>query len=389
MYSYIKDMTKYKDKENTSIHPIKLYFASIGGMIGLGNIVAVTSTLTFGGPGSIIWIWIASILGMLVKYSEIYLGIKYRVQNPDNTFEGGPMYYLKAAFNNQYLPLLVCFFLCIYGVEIFQFNVLTNTLEKTFGIQKNIAKLLLLISVIFSSMKGIKRFANICALLIPPFLITYIIIGLWIICDNYTKLPAIFSLIINSFLDFKSQKDSIIFNSFLVTAHYGLSRAVYSGDIGIGYDAIIHSEIKSEQPEKQARMAIFCLFTDTLICTISLFILFATDIWQQDITNDCYIKAALSIYLPQYYVDYFMAFLFICTGFTTIVGYLVIGQKCAKFINVKYGQKFYVFYTILTFLFFSFYNPNFALSIMSIVAGLLMSINILGLLKLRKRIKFI
>ena len=386
---YIKDLIQCSDKNENGVHPIKLYFASIGGMIGLGNIVAITTTVTYGGPGSLIWIWIASILGMLVKYSEIYLGIKYRVKNKEKGFDGGPMYYLKVAFNNKYLPILVCLFLCIYGAEIFQFHVLTTTIEHTFGINKYLVLFLLLTTVVISAVRGVKGLANLCSLLMPPFMIIYVLFGLWIIFDHAQELPAIFSLIGTSFWDFKSQTGGILSGGFLVAAHYGLSRAVYSGDIGIGYDSIIQSETQSLHPQKQARMAIFSLLTDTIICTIGILILLTTGVWQESLDTDNYIKTAFALYMPKSYVDYFMAFLFICAGFTTIVGYLVVGQKCAKFLNEKHGRKIYIIYAIISFIFFSFHSQKLVETIMSTSAGLLMAINIIGLIKLRKQIKFL
>ena len=386
---YIKDLVTCNDKNKNGIHPIKLYFASIGGMIGLGNIVAITTTVTYGGPGSLIWIWIASILGMLVKYSEIYLGIKYRVQNKDKGFDGGPMYYLKVAFNNKYLPILVCLLLCIYGAEIFQFHVLTSTIEHTFGINKYLVLFLLLATTITSAVKGVKGLANVCSLLMPPFMIIYVLLGLWIIFDHARELPAVFSLIGSSFWDFKSQAGGVLSGGFLVTAHYGISKAVYSGDIGIGYDSIIQSETQSLHPQKQARMAIFSLLTDTIICTIGILILLTTGIWQESIAADNYIKAAFALYMPKSYVNYFMAFLFISAGFTTIVGYLVVGLKCAKFLNKRHGPKIYIIYAAASFIFFSFHSQKLVETIMSTSAGLLMAINIIGLIKLRKQIKFL
>ena len=58
----IKDiLLEGANKDSAGIHPIKLYFASVGGMVGLGNIVGISTALMIGGPGSIFWTIIASI----------------------------------------------------------------------------------------------------------------------------------------------------------------------------------------------------------------------------------------------------------------------------------------------------------------------------------------
>jgi AGCS family alanine or glycine:cation symporter len=384
---YIKDLIDCAGKDKQGVHPIKLYFASVGGMVGLGNIVTVVSTVTIGGPSSLVWLWIAAFLGMLVKYSEIYLGIKYRVNNKENGFDGGPMYYLKAAFNNKILPILVCVLLCVYGAEVSQFLILTDIMVDTFSFNKYAAIGVLLFFVLLVAVKGVNRLANICTSMMPPFMLVYILLGLWIIFDHAADLPSVFSLVFSSFFDIKSQASGLLSGGMLIAAHYGVSRAVYSGDIGIGYDSIIQSETQTLYPEKQARMAIFALFTDSLICTISILILLVTGIWQmQGLQPSEYVVTALKLYLPN--AEYFMAVLFIFAGFTTITGYLVVGQKCAKYLNHKHGKHLYILYSIFAFIFFSFYTQEQVILIMSVSGGFLATINVLGVFKLRHSIKF-
>ena len=89
------------------------------------------------------------------------------------------------------------------------------------------------------------------------------------------------------------------------------------------------------------------------------------------------------------YVEYFMAALFILAGFTTITGYLVVGQKCAKYLNKRFGEMVYIFYSIFAFAFFSFYSQEQVILVMSVSGGLLMLINTLGVFKLRKSIEFL
>ena len=125
-------------------------------MIGLGNIVAVVTVVTIGGPGGLVWLWIASFLVILVKYYEIYLGVNYRVKNKTEGFDGGPMYYLKVAFNNKILPVFMCVFLCIYGAEVSQFLILTDTLTNTFSFNRYVVIAMLLFFVLLAAVGGVR-----------------------------------------------------------------------------------------------------------------------------------------------------------------------------------------------------------------------------------------
>ncbi|MFR0733443.1 MAG: alanine:cation symporter family protein [Oscillospiraceae bacterium] len=39
--------------------------------------------------------WVAALLGMVVKYAEVVLAVRYREPDGQGSFRGGPMYYIK------------------------------------------------------------------------------------------------------------------------------------------------------------------------------------------------------------------------------------------------------------------------------------------------------
>lgn len=386
--SHINELLIAANVKNSGIHPVKLYFASLGGMIGLGNIVAVMSTVSIGGPGSLFWLWCTSFFGMLIKYSEIYLGIKYRVPNNDGGYNGGPMYYLEAVFKNKLMPTIVCFLLCIYGAEVSQFLVITEVVVDTFSINRLLVIITLLILVMLGTIGGIKNLSNICSALMPPFLLSYIGLGTWVIIDNYAKLPGVLLNVLQSAFIGHAPIGGFVGSTILLAAHYGVSRAAYSGDIGIGYDSIIQSETQATLPEQQARMGIITSLTDTLICTISIIIVLLTGVWSlENLKPSQYVMVALSAYVP--HIEIYMTLLFFIAGFTTITGYLVVGQKCAQFISSRFGKPIYIGYTIFAFTFFSFHDQEKVMLIMSVSGGLLMICNLFAILKLRQEIKFL
>ena len=77
-FSFFKD-TKSESNQR-GIPPLAAFFASLGGMVGVGNLVGVCSAVQIGGPGAVFWMWVAGFLSMILKYAEIYLGVKYRIK---------------------------------------------------------------------------------------------------------------------------------------------------------------------------------------------------------------------------------------------------------------------------------------------------------------------
>jgi AGCS family alanine or glycine:cation symporter len=377
-----------RSSTNSGVHPFKLFFASVGGMIGIGNVVGVGAAIMIGGPGSIFWMWIASFCGMLIKYCEIYLGIKYRVRNNKGGYDGGPMYYLQGAFKSKVFACSAAFLLCLYGVEVYQFAVVVERIEYSFNLDRNLVIFILIAMTLYTSMGGVHRMADVCSILMPIFMITYIGICMYIIIANYNSLPSVLSSILYGAFEGHAPIGGFVGSTFMISASTGVARSVYASDIGIGYDAVVQSETKIEDPCKQARMSIYALFADTFTCMMTTFIFATTGAWHSmsHLTPDKVVAEILSAYIP--YTDWFITALLFLAGFTTVVAYLSAGIKSASFLSRKYGKPIYLCYTVISLTYFSRYNADQLMPLMLFVGGLLVLLNISGTVKLVKEIKF-
>jgi AGCS family alanine or glycine:cation symporter len=376
------------DKTKDGINPFKLYFASVGGMVGLGNIVGISVALMIGGPGSLFWTVIASVFGMLLKYSEIYLGVKHRVRNTQGGFDGGPMYYLQAAFKTKTFAYLATILICIFGIETFQFLVLVDRIEHTFDINRVAVMGILLSLVLYTTMGGINRLANVCTVLMPVFMIIYIVCTSYIIIVNANHLPEFLHLVITTAFTGHAAIGGFAGSTMLLGIYLGMSRTVYSGDIGIGYDSIVQSETRIANPKQQATLAIYALFTDTAICLLTNLTLGVSGAWYtlNHLNPSDVVANVLSQYFP--YSDLFMTILMFFAGFTTIIAYLAAGTKCALFLYPKNGKRIYLTLSVVSFIFFCSFSQEKLMIFMSIISGLLVLINLIGIFRLRKEIEF-
>ena len=68
---------------------------ALASTIGTGSIAGVASALTLGGPGSIFWMWVTALLGMMTSCAEKILAVRWQRAASDGTLQGGPMYYLR------------------------------------------------------------------------------------------------------------------------------------------------------------------------------------------------------------------------------------------------------------------------------------------------------
>lgn len=384
----IKDLHDPAHAASAGTNPLRLYFASVGGMVGLGNVVGVITALIIGGPGALLWLWMASFSGMLIKYAEIYLGVRYRVANKTGGYDGGPMFYLPQAFKNKFIAPISAVLLCIYGVEVYQFLIITDTVSTVFAWPKIPVLLGILSLVLYTVLGGINRLANVCTILMPAFMLLYVGMCLWVLWSHCGEIPEVLSTVVHSAFNGHSALGGFAGSTFILSAQQGIARAVYSGDIGIGYDSTLQAETQSQYPERQARMAIFALLTDVIVCTMSMMVVLVTKMWHttHPMQASEFVARALSLHFP--HIAVFMAVFFFLAGFTTIIAYYAVGMKSAKFLSPRWGEKIYLLYGVAAFGLFSFFDQSKVILIMSFSGGLLMMLNLAGIFKLRHQIVF-
>ena len=291
-----------RDKVNQTdgVPPLKALFACIGGCVGIGNIVGICTAVQLGGPGALFWIWITAIVGSMLKYAEVYLGLKYRVVNDKGEYSGGPMYFLRRVFKSSFVPNLVCFFLCIYGVEVYQFSVVVNSVSTNLEINPFIVIFVLLGMVIFAGSGGVRRVGSISSAVIPVFVILYVGMGLWVFFNHLSELPAIFKNVFQSAFNEHAALGGFVGSSLILTISQGVRRGCYTTDLGVGYASVIHSESSVTIPEKQASLVIFDIFIDTfLICTTSVMLILVTGLWNQPMEAGLLVQTALGQYFRE------------------------------------------------------------------------------------------
>lgn len=375
------------DREKGSVHPLQAFFACIGGCVGIGNIVGITTAVQIGGPGALLWIWVTAIAGMMIKYGEVFLGIKYRVSNAEGNYNGGPMYFLQKVFKSSFVPNLVCILLCVYGVEVYQFNVIVNSVTSNIGINPYIVLTVLLALVIFAGSGGVRRVGNISAFIIPLFVLIYLGMGLWVLFQNLEHIPGVLKLIFNTAFTGHAAIGAFVGSSTMQAISQGVRRGCYTGDVGVGYASVIHSESFVKIPEKQASLVIFDIFVDTfMICTTSVFIVLVTDLWHHPIDSSLLVQTALARYFP--YMEWFMPFFLFLLGYSTINAYFCVGLKCAQYLSPKRGKIFYYMYAVIALAAFALVDTMQAQSVMTIAGGLLLVLNCYGIFRLRNEISY-
>lgn len=380
-YHMLRENTPSKE----GLHPIKAFFACVGGCMGIGNVVGVCTAVQIGGPGAMFWVWVAALFGMILKYGELFVGMKYR-QPKEGGYSGGPMYFLPHAFRSKWVPIVVSLLLCIYSVELFQFRIMTNSISQNFALNHTAISALFLLLVLLASRGGLTLVGTICSWIIPIFFVLYYSMGIWICLQNYAEIPRVLSdVFIYAFTPHAAVGGTL--GGLVISISQGIRRGCYSSDVGVGYASIIHSESGTKSAERQASLAMIDIFLDAfLICTMSMMIILVTNKWVEPIDAMLLIQESLAQYFP--FMHIFMPLFLALLGYSTVIAFFCTGVKCAEFLGGKRGKYLFHLYAVTTLFLFSFVDTKHSLVVMSITQLLLVVINLCGLFRLRSKISY-
>ena len=362
--------------------------------MGLGNISGVALAITLGGPGAIFWMWVIAIFGMSIKLIEVTLSMLYRnIDNPENP-HGGPMWVAEKGFKKTFPKLAnvgkilaILFSISIItssitGGNMFQAWSVADVTYEYFGIKGWISGAILSLIVGAVLLGGIKRIAKVTATLVPLMVFLYVIAGFYILILNFSEIPELFQLIVTSAFTTTQATGAFIGGSAATAFMFGMKRAIFSNEAGLGSSPIAHAAAQTNSPVKQGSISMLEPLIDTLIvCSITAFVVLISGEWMNGINGAALTTSAFNQGLP-ILGKYIVVFGLILFAFSTIIGWSYYGEKCAEFI---FGEKIIPIYRILWIIIIPFgaiIKLNLIWLIADIMNGLMALPNLIALLLL-------
>lgn len=268
------------DKGKGDISPFSALMTALAGTIGTGNIVGVATAMITGGPGALVWMWIAAAFGISTKYAECALAIKYRETNSKGEMCGGPMYTIKNAFKHKKIALILAGAFAVFTVpasfgigNMSQANSISASLTQTFSIPSWITGIVLAVLTGIIIFGGIKSISKVSSVLVPVMAVFYIISGLVVIIANYKNIPAGLGTIWSMAFGGKAVAGGLagtLTVSVMQSIRYGVSRGVFSNEAGLGSAAITASSVTTDSHVNQGYINMCGTFIDTIVvCSIT------------------------------------------------------------------------------------------------------------------------
>ena len=381
------------EKDTSGVSPFQAVATAMAGTIGTGSIAGLATAIVSGGPGAVFWMWISALLGMITKYSEILLSIKFREKNEDDRWVGGPMYYIRNGLKLKWLAVLFAVFAmiaCLGTGNATQSNSIAVALESTMGITPWITGIVLTVIVAAVILGGMKRISSVNEKLVPIMAVFYVICAVIALILNIEKIPAAFALIFKEAFNFKAASGGVAGYGIMLAMHYGFSRGVFSNEAGLGSAPIAHAASSTKSPVKQGLWGMFeVFFTTIVICTFSALIILTTDIWSTgEFQGSALSIASFNVIIPGV-GGIVVTLSTIFFALSTILGWAYYGEVCMEFLS-RNSKKAVLAYRCI-YVAFVFIGTIGSLdliwSISETMNGLMAIPNLIGIIGLYKVVK--
>ena len=396
-----------------ALSQFRAFCTALCATIGTGNIAGVSTAICVGGPGAVLWMWVAAFFGMMVKYSENVLGLYYRRRNSEGAWSGGPMYYLEDGLGSikhckhlgKILGVLFCMFtvLASFGIgNMGQINKITINFESTFfsGMSHELflgapkinwlIGVTLMVTAAIIILGGFRRLAAVSEKLIPFMSVIYILGCVIMILLHIRTLPQVFSSIFRFALGPDAIKGGAAGTAVQVafnTIKNGCKRGVFSNEAGLGSSVMVHSNSCLREPVRQGMWGIAEVFLDTIvICTMTAIVVLnsgAIDLntgMVKEGTNDATLVAkafGLTLGRPG---EWFVVIVIALFAFTTVMGWSYYGAKVTEYLLGVTWSRIYRLIFIGLIVLGAIMESNLAWDISDTFNGLMMIPNLIGII---------
>lgn len=355
MKNTVGKMFQKQEAGHGAVTPMQAVTTALSATVGTGNIVGTSQAIAMGGYGAVFWLWLAALVGMVTKYSEILLAIRYRERDAKGDWVGGPMYYISKGLgkNWKWLAALFAIFatLASFGIgNMSQVNSITGSVIGAFsafttvstGMEltlKWIIGILLAVLVAVILLGGIKRIGAVTEKLIPFMSIFYILFTLIVIGAHIGSIPDAFAKIFSTAFTPQAMFGATTGIVLKQTIIWGLRRSAFSNEAGLGSAAIAHAAADTKGPVNQGLYGIFEVFVDTIvICSLTALTIICSGVNIEFGTRPGseVITAALATVFGDKFAALFIAVALMLFAFSTVLGWSLYGTRCVQYL---FGQK--------------------------------------------------
>ena len=336
-------------KTARGVSPYQALCTALAATVGTGNIAGVAGAIALGGPGSIFWMWVCAIFGMITKFAEATLAVHYRKTDG----RGGPMYVIEEGLGQKWrwLGSLYCFFGVVAALGVgnaTQINAVIGGFRDVAGyfgktgsgagdLCIGTVAAALMLAVLWGGAQRIGRFAE---KLVPFAAVAYLTLCVGALVATADAVPGAISQILSGAFSPRAATGGALGSAF-VALRVGVSRGVFTNEAGMGTAGIAHGAAEVSHPVEQGYMGIMEVFLDTIvICTMTTLVILCSGV-EIPYGEDVGVRLTTLAFAETYgsWVCIPISLFLCCFAFATVIGWGLYGIRCAEYLFGKTAWK--------------------------------------------------
>ena len=245
---------------------------ALAGTLGVGNIFGVAISISVGGAGSVLWLFVSGFFAAVIKYAEVLVCVDRR---KSSIGQGGMMYLVAERLRHGralgVIYAAVCLALSLTMGAAMQSSAAVSSASLICGVKKPLfaaAFMILAFAFIFGRRERIKQ---ITAFLIPLAGVLYIFLTLAVIFRYYGEIPRVIGEIFADAFRPRSFVGGVLGYLSASPIVRGYSTGILSNEAGAGTSSMAHASAEGD-PVASGILGMLEVFCDTaLLCTLTAF----------------------------------------------------------------------------------------------------------------------
>ncbi|VVE70727.1 sodium:alanine symporter [Pandoraea captiosa] len=261
----------------SGISPFQAFATGLASRIGTGNIAGVAMALTIGGPGAIFWMWMTALLGMASAFVESTLAQIFKIAHRDDTFRGGPAYYIQLGLGSRKFGVVFAIALLYtfgFALNSVQSHSIAEALEASFGWDRQWIGILLVIVTAPIIYGGVRRVARVAQWIVPVMALAYLSLAAFVCIAHMDQIPGMISMIWRHAFGLEPAAGGIAGYAVSQAVLMGVKRGLFSNEAGMGSAPNAAAVATTKHPVQQGLMQMLGVFFDTVVvCSATAFMI--------------------------------------------------------------------------------------------------------------------
>lgn len=332
------EKTETDENGKKKVSSFQALMISTASRVGTGNIAGIATAIAAGGPGAVFWMWVTALVGGASAFIESTLAQVYKVR-VDGQFRGGPSYYIEKGLGKRWMGVLFSVLLIIcfaYGFNGLQAYNMSSALAYYVEDYSN-TMVPFLVGGVLAILTGcviwggVHRIGFISSVVVPIMACAYILMGIFTMLFNITKLPEMFAMIFREAFNVEAIMGGFVGSAVVI----GIKRGLFSNEAGMGSAPNASASAEVDHPVKQGLVQIISVFIDTiLICSSTAIMLLVSGIEGKSGVLDGmpYVQTAISSNVGTWGIHFITISIF-AFAFSSVIGNYYYAESNIMFIK--------------------------------------------------------